>query len=1157
MSNNKKIMISYGRKDAEIFAQELKDFLVGQGHKVWIDKSKEEDSGIRGGSVWETEIEEAIKDNNIVIAILSPHAIRRPDGVCLDEISMARFEKKFIIPLMYKEVKPPLCIFRLDWIDFLRSETQASVRDGGLEKLSRSIENNKLDYEGKNKAFSALKSINFDSRLTGLRKEFIGRRWIYDAENPNSESLIEDWLKSEKNILLILGDPGVGKSAITAHLIEKHPACIAYHFCISGDEDTLNPNKFIKSIAHQLATQLDDNYSDQVLEEMAELPESSWSLFRTLISNPLSQLANNSEKKYFIVIDGLDEASKNGSDNKLLKLFSTKFIDELPDHIRFVFTSRRNRDIESRFAIHNPFEIETTEQNNMSDMKEYILMMLDKQKISMSSNDVDILIEKSEGSILYLREIARQAKNSEDKTIDVESLPKGLDGIYLEFFDKSFDDYEPYRVILSVLVATYSPIKLTLLEIITGQENLSNKYSVIQEYFPLNEKDEITVFHKSLLDWLKKKRTNSYYVAEEDGHKMIVDSEKLDLSDEYELRIYLFSATKFFLYKQEHRHKNISDFYYTKIEKELDNLKNNSKNISLVNSLKQLIKNDSNSEKNEYNDIMLKKLNSLFVTVSDTQDKSEPEDLVYLEKLYKQDNEKWAEDYIDALATISHNKEFALTKALDISKKLYEQDSNNWMETYIKVMTWLGYEYARLGKTNKVKNLQEKILDISSKQNTKDPDVWAERYIGTLNSLAKSYEAVHGLDKAKDLLHKSLRINAVLYKKNPERWAKSYISVLSDLAVIHRNANETLIAVEYEKETYSILESLYQNSPDKWVGDYIRTLKNLAILYKKTNNIDDAIFLENKCINILQKYYQENPLNWAKVYVEILHNLAISYKKMNKTDDAIKLEMECINITENLYNENPTYWAELYAELLIDLGISYKESNIDKAIEMHSKSLLILNSYYEKNPSSWAEIYTRALMNMALTYKYKDGHNLDKATRLLEKALEIQESLYKMNQSRWAKQYTVIQISLATMYKEVGRIAEAIELEEKCLDIRTELYDKNKERWAEHYTLALINLGTSYGKVGKFDEAVKLQKKSLSIRKLLYDRNNDRWLIFYLSALKNLANTYDLKGDFADALKYFEEWYMVLQSTYGDNDAKTKDSLEIVNSIKKKMKVEV
>ena len=59
-----------------------------------------------------------ILSHEVFIALLTPHAVRRPDGVCLDEISLARCNSRRIIPAMVIQCRPPLGIYRLDWVDF-------------------------------------------------------------------------------------------------------------------------------------------------------------------------------------------------------------------------------------------------------------------------------------------------------------------------------------------------------------------------------------------------------------------------------------------------------------------------------------------------------------------------------------------------------------------------------------------------------------------------------------------------------------------------------------------------------------------------------------------------------------------------------------------------------------------------------------------------------------------------------------------------------------------------------------------------------------------------------------------------------------------------------------------------------------------------------
>ena len=59
-------------------------------------------------------------------------------------------------------------------------------------------------------------------------------------------------------MFFITGDPCTGKSAILADLVQTHPQVAAYHFCVSSLVDSLDPLRFVRSMASQLATQLDE-----------------------------------------------------------------------------------------------------------------------------------------------------------------------------------------------------------------------------------------------------------------------------------------------------------------------------------------------------------------------------------------------------------------------------------------------------------------------------------------------------------------------------------------------------------------------------------------------------------------------------------------------------------------------------------------------------------------------------------------------------------------------------------------------------------------------------------------------------------------------------------------------------------------------------------
>jgi hypothetical protein len=271
-----RVFISYGRVDAQPLALQLRDDLVKRGLQVWLDLG-----GISGGESWEEKIEHAILDCDVFVALLSPHAVRRPDGVCLDEISFARYHGRRIVPLMVLDCRPPLGIFRLDWIDFQGCEGDTPRYGKAFDRLVTAIERESDPVEGTYaKVFGALKPLDFGADLTRLTRDFTGREWLFDE--------LDTWLTaSEQRVFLLTGDPGTGKSAIMAHLVERHPYVGAYHFCTSNYAESLDPFRFISSVTAQLATQFSYYRDALASEDLENIPRADPGTLLRHLTQPL------------------------------------------------------------------------------------------------------------------------------------------------------------------------------------------------------------------------------------------------------------------------------------------------------------------------------------------------------------------------------------------------------------------------------------------------------------------------------------------------------------------------------------------------------------------------------------------------------------------------------------------------------------------------------------------------------------------------------------------------------------------------------------------------------------------------------------------------------------------------------------------------------
>src|SRR4051812_9486061 len=81
-----RLFLSYGRRDAEPLATRMEADLAAHGYEVWRDTRQ-----IRSGQQWEQEIQDGLRSTQLVVALLSPHAVRvaggsdnpsDQDGVC-------------------------------------------------------------------------------------------------------------------------------------------------------------------------------------------------------------------------------------------------------------------------------------------------------------------------------------------------------------------------------------------------------------------------------------------------------------------------------------------------------------------------------------------------------------------------------------------------------------------------------------------------------------------------------------------------------------------------------------------------------------------------------------------------------------------------------------------------------------------------------------------------------------------------------------------------------------------------------------------------------------------------------------------------------------------------------------------------------------------
>ena len=361
-----RIFLSYGHDEYVSLASRLKRDLEALGHEVWFDVER-----LKPGGDWERYIEEGFErvskdsESGRFLLLITPHSVRRPDGYCLNELARANGRSLFIIPVMVSSVEVPLSICRLQWLDMRQCfpvEQHEEHYAKQFKDLVTALTQKQVPFEGvQQKLLNYLNPVRYDDDIQRHLPRFTGREWVMKE--------VEEWLASSRRVLWITGEAGVGKSALAAWLCNKRPEVAAYHFCRFGNSDRVDARRALFSLAYQLSTQL-PVYQDRLNASQLDrtvIETNLPTVFDRLFAEPLKDPVPLEDKPQVIVIDALDEATRNGS-NELASLIGGEF-QRMPPWLRVIVTSRPHEQ-EINFALQalDPWKLDAGGAENLHDI---------------------------------------------------------------------------------------------------------------------------------------------------------------------------------------------------------------------------------------------------------------------------------------------------------------------------------------------------------------------------------------------------------------------------------------------------------------------------------------------------------------------------------------------------------------------------------------------------------------------------------------------------------------------------------------------------------------------------------------------------------------------------------------------------------------------
>lgn len=513
------VFISYGHADGTDFAQRLCQDLRRSGQEVWWDEE-----GIRAGARWDARIERAISQARVLLAVLTPHSVRE-DSVCRDEVEFALLLARPVIPARVSvEARPSLRLVRKSWIDF------SADYDEGLRRLLVYLREGAEDALLPNgfSRLGTLKPLDFSRRLAELSWGFTGRGWIVDE--------LDGWIASSRTKACVLvGDPGVGKSAIVAWLTRVADHRIAaVHFCESQDARTLDPHQFVASLVSQLHGRL-PAYAALLRDTAAfSLGDPASQAFLELVAEPAHKLEPPAEPQLMLV-DALDEAA-GGNGETILEILAAH-ARSLPEWLRVVATARPDPRILAELQAWKRFDLAADRPDNVADLREYVRVQARERTAGWAAaadcRDSDYLAQQIErvsaGNFLVARLLIETLAEGEQSLQRLRELPPGLQSFHHELFARSLRDLsefdEHYCLLLGVVSVARQALSLQALAAILGRsERELNRQ--LRALGPLirDREDGLSLFHKSAADWLlDRSQAGAYWCNPAEGHRALAD----------------------------------------------------------------------------------------------------------------------------------------------------------------------------------------------------------------------------------------------------------------------------------------------------------------------------------------------------------------------------------------------------------------------------------------------------------------------------------------------------------------------------------------------------------------------------------------------------------------------------------------------------------
>ena len=333
-------------------------------------------------------------------------------------------------------------------------------------------------------------------------------------------------------VVSIIGNPCSGKTMFLRKFVNEHSdQVLAYFFCKWNNSDRKSPIIMMKDLAIQLILK-DDDFCRQLWYSLRGLPKEELinklsnniidnpqtaieKAFDLLLAKPLSRMENPLHG--YIVIDALDECDEI----KCFLIQLNNLLPQIKEGTTFLLSCRKSillKDINKQ----NRISINLASYSGA--VKEYIHTRIP----SLNDKDLDDLTKACGTNFVFARLCCDFISEGKNVLTSIKSV--NMTDTYSALFPRIFKGgyTENQRRALSVILTLRTPVNADVLGMILGlnsgdiREVIESMLDILDEA-AYQKQDCVTLFHKSVSDWIIKKEAALYRITMQEGATIIFD----------------------------------------------------------------------------------------------------------------------------------------------------------------------------------------------------------------------------------------------------------------------------------------------------------------------------------------------------------------------------------------------------------------------------------------------------------------------------------------------------------------------------------------------------------------------------------------------------------------------------------------------------------